>query len=251
MINFSCKLSLATLVALLSTPSAPNAFAQEEAAPKPPKAAMIRGWMFPDQAKSSAPMVFKVSDQGQPQVLATSDGTNASLAGGYQSLAGSGKVVLELGAGDKPVFSQTLALQQGKFYTLVAWQQQGVWKVKAFVDQRPGPADSDRPLRVLNFTDRRETEVALGASAAKKISSGGIEEFRVPPKVDTVTAKVFPKDSGGVAATTTVEIDMSAMLGAYVVISPDYRGRMRPRVIAGGEVVEAIEVVPEGAEGQL
>jgi hypothetical protein len=93
---------------------------------------------------------------------------------------------------------------------------------------------------VLNFAHGRETLVNYGTDKDVKVPGDSIQEVRMAPKIAGVAVKVLAAD-GSPPAQTSAEVDFSKASSAYVVVGPDYRGRMRPRVIDGGlpPVIEA------------
>ena len=91
---------------------------------------------------------------------------------------------------------------------------------------------AERHIRVVNFADGREALLRLNGDKARVVPGSTVMEF--PVQASIAMAEVEVRDPrGGAPALSSVEIDFSAFLNSYVVIAPDYRGRMRPRVIGG------------------
>ncbi len=194
---------------------------------------MVRGWLFP--SGDTQAVSFTLKSAGEEKVIAlasTKDGAVAS-ARTYADILQAGSFVAELKAGEDVLASESIALGEGRHYTLVGWSENGRWQIKAFADSPASSNAPDRPLRVLNFAAGRKTAVALSGAPESMVAGDSVQELRSPAAVTMVSVKVLASD-GGPPAQSSVEIDFSGLPCAYVVVGPDYRGRMRPRVIEGG-----------------
>lgn len=242
------RLPFLLLFCLLSLAVAPLAAAQETAAVAT-KSAKVRGWLFPSGDKEPASLVLKLAgDAGAVTLASTKDGAVISNAG-YEEVSPAGTVAVELKSGEQILSTQSLGLREDRHYTLVAWRENGRWQVKAFSDD-PGPSNAaDRPLRVLNFAEGRNTLVSFAGSAETQVAADSVQESRAPAKVTLVTVRVQSLD-GGPPAQSSVEIDFTSAPCAYVAIGPDYRGRMRPRVIEGGPLPEESPATAGAGEAQ-
>jgi hypothetical protein len=226
------KWPVLAIVLFLSLPCLLMAQEAEEVTPTA-KTAKVRGWLFPCGDKEPVMLAVKLADDSEMLSLAsTKEGLSSSVPG-YAEVALGGTVMVELKSGEQVISSQSIALREDRHYTLVSWKEGGRWQFRAFADD-PSPVNApDRPLRVLNFADGRKTAVSLAGGVESMIKADSVEELRAPARVIMVAAKVQSLD-GGPPAQSSVEVDFSSMPSAYVVVGPDYRGRMRPRVTAGG-----------------
>jgi hypothetical protein len=129
----------------------------------------------------------------------------------------------------------TAELADNTAYTVLAWRQGGKWELKVYVDGPFAKNLADRPLRLMNFAENRETLISLDNGSETKVAANTVEEFKISPKLTSFTVKVLAPD-GGPAAQSSGEVDFTSTPSAYVVIAPDYRGRMVPEVITGGNL---------------
>jgi len=227
--------------------------AQEEAEPgrEEPRPA-VRAWLFPADATERVSLVLETGDGAGGSIPLVSTENGAVAASPVYEQSPLSKARLELKSGDKVLVSGGLALTEGRFYTAAAWREGSDWKVKVFLDGPPAGAGSPRPVRVFNFADGRTTMLEVG-EAEHKVGAGSVFELQVAPKPTMITASVLAPD-GSHPAISSVEIDLASAPSAYVVVGPDYRGRMRPRVIEGGPLPETDSPVEasglEQVEGQ-
>jgi hypothetical protein len=210
------------------------------------KTTFVRGWILtPDPAVR---LQMKGVDANQETSLATGAEGGISVNPGYLTPP-PGNYVLELKSGDEVLESARGALRPDRHYSAVVWREGSKWELKVFADDGSEPNAVDRPLRVLNFADERETLLSLNAGAETKVAAQTVLETKAPAAIGMVTVKVLAAD-GGAPAQSSVEIDFKSAPSAYVVIGPDYRGRMRPRVFTGGRVAdeqaESSAVAPGG-----
>jgi hypothetical protein len=222
--------------------------ASVEGQPEKQKIAHIRGWIFPAESKEKVSLEFLPLQTEMRAALAANQSGAVSAAPGYTEVA-EGPLQLELKAGDKILAQGRLALQKDRFYTIAVWPEGSQWTLKVFADGPPAAGAAERPLRTFNFAGSRKTLVAVYGSPETEVSANSVIDQKVPAKVCMVTVRVLATD-GGPPAQSTVEVDLSSIGSAYVVVGPDYRGRMRPRVIPGGEVRETEAVDSSGSGGQ-
>jgi hypothetical protein len=131
--------------------------------------------------------------------------------------------------------SESVNMRAGSYYTLLASQnKEGNWSIKTFFDGPAKVGAVDRPLRVLNFADGRETLLEVSGSPSVTVPGNSYLERNSPAKLLGISVKVHPND-GSPPAQSSTEIDFTVLPSAYLVVCPDYRGRMRPRVIDGGK----------------
>lgn len=200
--------------------------------------ARVRGWVFPGKDDKDVTL-RALQPQAEAQYpLAAGTGGAAAVSPSYLSLPG-GELVLELKSGNQMLSQTRVSLRDGRYYTAAAWRDGAKWTLKIYAD---GPASSDtteRPVRIFNFAAQRETVVQIEPGPEFDVAPNSVQDLKAPAKVGMVTVKVLSGD-GGAPAESTVEVDLSLLGSAYVVVGPDYRGRMRPRVINGGEVRETV-----------
>ncbi len=194
--------------------------------------AALRGWIFP--GNDTAPVVIAITSQETPEpksLAGTKDGlVNARPS--YEQVA-PGAQKIELKSGEEVLVAKTGSLRPERHYTAVAWNSGGKWELQVFGDDAASPNATDRPLRVMNFAGGRETLLAIDGGEEAKVAPDAVQEFRAPRKIAMVRVQVLALD-GGPPAQSSVEVDFASSPSAYVVVGPDYRGRMRPRIIQGG-----------------
>jgi len=215
----------------------------------PIKTAFLRGWIFPSANGDELALVAIERGSETQRSLAASQEATVVAAPIYAAVA-EGPVSLELRSGDRVLAQAQVALRAEKYYTVAAWNSGGTWEIKAFADGPPAPGAADRPLRVFNFAGERETIVSVDGRAGVEVKQQSVVELKAAPKVCMVTVEVLATD-GGAPAQSAVEVDVAFLGSVYVVVGPDYRGRMRPRVINGWEkqVEESLErQVPADAQ---
>jgi hypothetical protein len=235
--------SLLSLGAFIAGGLAQEDVAEGEAANK---TTFVRGWILtPDAAVR---LQMKGVDATQETSLASGGEGGISVNPGYLAPP-AGNYVLELKSGDEVLESARGALRADRHYTAVVWREGSKWELKVFADDGSEANATDRPLRVLNFAEERETLLSLNEGAETKVAAQTVMETKAPAAVGMVTVKVLATD-GGAPAQSSVEIDFKAAQSAYVIVGPDYRGRMRPRVFTGGRVAdeqaESSAVAPGG-----
>jgi hypothetical protein len=227
------KSRLALALFLLPVFSAPGQEVEVPATDQKAEArASLRAWIFPGADKRPVALVVTLQEAPEPKVLAGTKDAAVTAQPGYASFS-PGSMRIELKSGDEVLASQTGALRPERHYTAVAWSKGGKWQLQVFADDPASPNATDRPLRVVNFAGDRETLLAVDAGQDAKVAPDSVQEFRAPPKVAMVRVQVLSVD-GGPPAQSSVEVDFASSPSAYVVVGPDYRGRMRPRVVQGG-----------------
>ena len=208
-------------------PAAPG---EEPAQP----AARVRCWIFPHGEKDSATVVARGADKTEHQ-LASAKGVAVSPTG-YAALA-PWTYTLDLKLRSGGVSSPPIQFKDGNFYTVAAMPKGGAWQITTYFDGPPADKSAPRPVHVLNFSPGRSTVVRAGNAPPLQVPPGAVAEMQLPPQRVPVRVEVLAAD-GGPPALSTVEVDLKEWPCAYVVVSADYRGRMRPRVLRGGEEPE-------------
>jgi hypothetical protein len=224
------------------------ALGQEAAAPaaperKPP--AHLRAWIV--NPSKATRIEAKTEASEEAIVLASSSGGAASLGPAYAQFP-AGRLAISLLEGEDAAVSEALPLRSGSAYTLIAWISGAKWQIKVFPDTL-AQGSSQRPLRALNFAEGRETLLSAGGGEEIKLADNSVTAMNVAARICDIRAKVLAAD-GGPPAQSTVEVDFATVPSAYVVVRPDYRGRMRPRVILGGAETEDAGAEAAAAGGE-
>jgi len=249
MINPRFVAALAAALALI----VPSSSLRAQAAPAPPPPpAMLRAWLFPAEASDTASIAIKGAAQEQPVTLVSTSGGARQVSPGYREVK-EGATAIEVKSGDQLLASGNVSLAGGRQYTLIAWRSGPKWELKAFPDSSPSSNAADRPLRLINFADGRETLVSINGADGTKLADGSVQEVRLKPKVLDIAVQVMAPD-GGPPFQTSTAFDLAQADSAYVVVAPDYRGRPDAQVLAGGTgpppppPVPLAAVVPPTAE---
>lgn len=207
------------------------------AVPAAERGASVRVWIFPGSEKEKVEVAFSAGEQSEKKVMAQTVAGESRSEEGYQPVA-EGQLQSELRVGERVVSSTPVSIRKGGSYTLVVWSNGAKWESKLFLDA--GAAQkSERHVRVVNFADGREALLSIGGSKPSLVTGNTVAQFPAPTGIALISVEVLdPK--GGPPALSSVEIDFSTFLNSYVVIAPDYRGRMRPRIIGGGRTKQSL-----------
>ncbi len=199
--------------------------------------AEVRGWI--PKADSPVQMALIAEAGQEPKVLAAATAGNSSVGEVYQA-APPGRVIFNLqDTEDKVLATATGTFRDGSYYTAVAWPEGGRWQIKVFADTAAANAQ-ERALRIVNFPEGRETLLDLLDGRELKVPGDTVAELKLPARVLMTTFRVLAAD-GGPPAQSTVELNLASAPAAYVVVGPDYRGRMRPRILGAGPMVDMVE----------
>lgn len=216
------------LATLVRTASAQEAPAEEQ--PRQP-AAHVRCWIFPGKPSDKVAVTAKGTGNTEIQ-LGSAQGAAVSPEG-YASLA-PGTYSFDLNSGSEKTSSSAYQLKDGSYYTLAVVPKGGSWEIRPYSDGPLANTAAPRAVRVFSFAGGRNTLLYVGESKPSQVASGSVTELKMPPVVSPLRVEVLAAD-GGPPAISTVELDLKQWPCAYVVVSADYRGRMRPRVLSGGE----------------
>jgi hypothetical protein len=223
--------------------AAPSAFGQSDSGLQPEpdtpdrKTCYLRGWLFPN-SKDAAVLRLRSDPQDVQQIqqVLSSCADGALSADGTYAKTSAGSLIAEVvDQNQAPLATHSVRLRPSIYYTLVAWQDKnGKWSIKSFTDSPSSTNAARKPVRVLNFAAGRETLLEVPGSEPFLTGADSCGETECAAKLLGITLKVLdPK--GGAPAQSSTEIDLGSMPTAYVLVAPDYRGRMRPRVMSGGE----------------
>lgn len=227
------------IVLLLASSSLAVSGQEEPGAPEP--LPQLRAWIFPATEKGTVALTSSVGEGGEKRLAATADAVVVTPTA-YQAVE-SDNLRIDLKSGERVLASTAAPLRRAAYYTLAAWQEGSEWRMKIYRDDAVKGAASARPVRVFNFAGDRKTVLSLQGKETA-FPAGAVETLEAAPALSMVTATVLTAD-GSHPAVSSVEVDFALAPSAYVVIGPDYRGRMRPRVLDGGPAPE-----PEEEEGQ-
>jgi len=197
----------------------------------------VRGWIM--TADPAVRLELKGETAEEIVALAAGGKEGVAVNQGYRESV-PGNYVIELKQGDEVLQSMRGGLRDNRHYTVVAWRAGSKWELKVFADDLASPNTSERSLRLLNFAAERDTLIAVNDGAEKKVGKQTVEESKVPRGVMMIMVKVLASD-GGPPAQSSVEMDFRSTPSAYVVVGPDYRGRMRPYIIPGGTSPDEVE----------
>lgn len=217
---------------------------QEAPAGREKPQAFLRGWIC--GADESPVFMVLIDEEGGVVQLAEAAGGAVSASELYQPFK-PGRRAVELRSGKDVLARADAPLRKDGVYTLLAWKTGPSWQTQLFSDAAAAPNAPDCPLRIVNFAGGRETLLSVDGGDDTKVSPNTVQEFRGPRKVSMVRVQVLSLD-GGPPAQSSVEVDFRSIPSAYVVVGPDYRGRMRPRIISGGQPPE--ESAEDAEEGQ-
>lgn len=213
-------------------------FAQEtpgEDSSKKQPVAHVRCWIFPRKENDAVTVVAKSADKTEHQ-LAAAKGAAVSPVG-YGTLP-AGTYVFEARFGGSTASSPAFLLKDGSYCTLAAVPKGNSWELIAYPDGLQADKSAPRPVRVFNFAGGRKTVLHPGDAKPSEVPSGSVAEIKLPASLTPLRVEVPTLDGKGAPALSTVELDLKRWPSGYVVVSPDYRGRMRPRVLPGGEEPE-------------
>jgi hypothetical protein len=194
--------------------------------------ARLRVWVFVGDPAPQEASIAALGADGSS--LALGDATKRKVEAAYREVP-AGKYNLELREGQAPVAQKVADFAKNSAHTLIAWRSNGKWNLGLFSDELKKGKAAERPLRILNFANGATTTIAMKGAQALKAEPDTVQEIKLPAKI--VTLDISAKAPGAVVpARTLSDVDLSASPGAYVLVAPDYRGRLRPQVIQAGEV---------------
>ncbi len=207
--------------------------APEEGESKPSPS--LRAWIFPGSEKANVVVTLTDAAKAEKKVLASSSSGAAAIDEAYAAVT-EGQHSLEVRIGEKVESAAEVNLRDSGAFTAVFWKTDGKWVKKVFRDNAQGDSDT-REARLMNFADGRDSLVAINGSEGRRVPASTVEAIPAPPKISLLTVEV-PDPTGGPPAKSSVEVDFSLYRNAYVIIAPDYRGRMRPRIFPAGKLRE-------------
>lgn len=194
----------------------------------------LRGWIVGSGGSEAVSLYAQGPKDEEPRLFSSAAAGEKVVNPAYtKGVAGSFQ--FQIRSGEKILQSAKAELAENAAYTVLAWRQDDQWKFEVYADGPFAKSVVDRPLRLMNFAGKRETLISIDNGPETKIAANRVEEFKVSGKLTSFTVKVLAAD-GGAPAESSGEVDFGVVPSAYVVIAPDYRGRMRPRVVSGGHL---------------
>lgn len=196
--------------------------------------AYVRCWIFPGKESDDLTVIAKGVDKTEHQ-LGSAQGVAVSPTG-YAALP-PGAYSLEVKSGSKTASSAPCQFKDGEYYTLAVVPKGAAWGISSYFDGPLADKGAPRAVRVFSFSSGRNTLLYFGEAKPTQLASGTVAELKMLPALTPLRVEVLAAD-GGAPAISTVELDLKRWPSGYVVVSADYRGRMRPRVLRGGEEKE-------------
>ena len=199
----------------------------------------LRAWVFPGkQGGSSTLTIGATGTDGSWISLATA--VSQATGSAYRDVPQSA-YTFAIKDGEKIVAQKQAQVASDSFYTLAAWLKDGKWSLEVYPDSAAPGGSGQRALRLLNFAGAATTTVLVGSARTPvKVVPDSIQEVKLPAKITPLEVSVQPT-GGGAPARTLSEVDLAVAPAAYVLVSPDYRGRLRPSIIPAGEPAPPVE----------
>jgi hypothetical protein len=238
MIKLCIFVALSALLVLTAAVHAqqppPDASAGEEAeVPAGKKPSRLRVWVFPGQSVPKGSIITALGADGSSLAL----GSAAAHATGnaYRDMPPS-KYSFSIKDGDKVLFEKLAQLAPAMCQTLIA----GKWRMEIYEDNATSPNSAARSLRLMNFAKDANLSVVVGSSQTVKIGPDSLRDIKLPAKV-TLLDVAASRPGASAPARTLSEVDLVSSPAAYVLVFPDYRGRLRPQIIEAGEAPSSAE----------
>lgn len=226
------RISKGLLLALFFSPAL--MIAQEAPTPAEPagkKPGGLRIWAMVFDEKAPIAIKGRSSDD-EPKTLLEVAGAKPQKSP-YLEIP-SGKITVSLTQGDQALGSQEIELAENDLKTLLFYRSGGQVKMQVFQDPLPGQKNFPPTLRLLNFGTGRVAEVTLGPSEKISVPENTCFVSKVSKKGSLDLQVVLPDPAGGPAAVSMTDVDMGAHPSWSVLMIPDYRGKIRPRVSPDG-----------------
>lgn len=208
--------------------------------------AQLRGWIYGANEPQVALVLLDPDSVDKVIPLSESSGGEVSASEIYLPFK-PGRRFIEVRSGEKILARSEATLVGNEPSTILAWKNGTRWQIQFFSDAESASDPTTRPLRIINFAGGRETLLSVNGASGTKITSNSVQEVRGPRKICMVRVIVLAQD-GGPPAQSSVEVDFVSVPSSYIVVSPDYRGRMRPRIINGGAPADSSENESESPE---
>jgi len=171
--------------------------------------------------------------QGDPIVLIETDGKIPNRSS-YVELP-KGQTDLSLLSAGTPVKSEKIELKPDDYRTILISRKNGVLSWEVLQDPIPKQKDFPPAVRLLNFGSDRVADVQIGAQPLVKVQPNS---FVVAPLTESGTVNInvsLPDPKGGPPATSITDFSTAVSPSWSVVVIPDYRGKLRPRISPDGK----------------
>lgn len=209
---------------------------ETEVTPPPPGKteipAHLRVWAMVFEENSNIAVRYK-KEGITPVVLMEAPGEKPMRGSYLEVPKGAGEI--ELLSGGVPTSSVKLDLLADDYRTLLVSRDGGKLGLQVLQDPIPGQKDFPPAIRLLNFGTGRVAEVTIGAQPKVVVPENRCLITPVEGKGEAVLRVALPDPMGGPAATSTTDVNMGTSPSWSVVMIPDYRGKLRPRVSPDGK----------------
>jgi hypothetical protein len=202
----------------------------------------LRTWIM--EANGPLELVMASESALEPEILAQAAVGGSATSSEYVSVP-AGRKVFSLRDGDKPVATGIFPIRAGEYSTIIALKKDGRWQIEAFDDVVKREA-SRHPVRMMNFAGDLQTRLSFSSGETRTISPRSVEEFAIARDIGGVRVEVLAAD-GGHPAQSSMELDGKSSRATYVIVRPDYRGRLLPELMQDGGVAGAAD--DEGSAG--
>lgn len=231
-IKFATRLSI--LVSCLLSPFPLQA--QEISSPsdedKKGPLAHVRVWMM--VFNENAPLAVKSqSAGGEPMTIFEGDGKTPSKSSYLEIPHGS--TTLSLTTGASPVKSEKIDFKPDDYRTILISRKNGALSWEIFQDPIPGQKDFPPAVRLLNFGTERTADITIGTQPPVKVQPNTCLVTPLLASGEINIAVSLPDPMGGPAATSVTDLNTSISPSWSVIMIPDYRGKLRPRVSPDGK----------------
>jgi hypothetical protein len=193
--------------------------------------AHIRVWVMVFDEKAPISIAFKGKD-AESVTLLEAPGVQPTRGFYVEVPKGSGEIVAS--AGEIVLASATVDLLPDDHRTVLISRKGGKLNLQVLQDPLPGQKDFPPVVRLLNFGTGRSAEVTLGAQNKVIVPENQMVISQVPAQTDIPLRVVLPDPSGGPPAISSTDIDSRTSPSWSLVVIPDYRGKLRPRVSPDG-----------------
>ena len=205
-----------------------------ESAPSPDERktpAHVRVWsMLFDE---SSPVSIKIkTTEPEPTNLLEAPGKGATRGFYAEVPKGAGEITAS--AAGVVLASAKLDLVPGDYRTILISRQNGKIDLQILQDPLPGQKDFPPAVRLLNFGTGRSAEVTLGGQTKITVPDNKLVITPISAKADLTVQVVLPDPAGGPPAISSTDVDLRTSPSWSMVVTPDYRGKLRPRVSPDG-----------------
>jgi hypothetical protein len=128
-----------------------------------------------------------------------------------------------------------MKLDEGIYYTLLVYREGGGLLTPLLQDTFPDPAEPGCHIRIFNFGSNRTANLSLDGKNEQQFAPNTFTELPALPVEGKLAINItIPDPGGGYPAIARADINIKAARALSVVIVPDYRGNLRPRIFKDG-----------------